>query len=122
MKYVQIMTVSLLCLFFVGAGPAQKVFHGEISDSQCAMNVHSLSRSHEEMIAKNTFGPDAASCARTCIRRGGEWVLRDGDVVYHLKDQAGVDEWAAQKVRVIGRLDKATNTIDNVIIEVEHDK
>ncbi len=119
MKHVRIMAVSLIALVFVGAGPGENVFHGEISDSQCAMNVHSLSRSHQEMIAKNTFGPDAASCARTCIRRGGEWVLRDGDVVYHLKNQSGVDEWAAQKVRVIGDLDKATNTINNEVIEVE---
>ena len=25
-------------------------FHGEISDSQCAFNVHSLTKSHDEML------------------------------------------------------------------------
>ncbi len=34
----------------------KSVFHGEISDSECAMNVHFLSRSHEEMTSKKTNG------------------------------------------------------------------
>jgi hypothetical protein len=92
-------------------------FRGEISDSQCAMNVHSLSRSHQEMIAKNTFGTNAASCARTCIRRGGEWVLRSGNEVYHLKNQAGIDVFAGEQVRITGSLDAKTKVIDNGSIE-----
>lgn len=93
------------------------VFLGEISDSQCAMNVHSLSRSHQEMIEKSTMGTDAASCAKACIRRGGEWVLRAGNDVYRLKNQAGIDLYAGEKVRVIGVLDPKTNSIDNTHIE-----
>jgi hypothetical protein len=93
-------------------------FVGEISDSQCAMNVHSLSRSHEEMIKKRTLGTDAASCARACVRRGGEWVLRSGDNVYHLLYQAGVEQFSGQKVEVIGTLDEKTHTIDNYHIEL----
>ena len=27
-----------------------RVFQGDISDNQCAMNVHSLTRSHQEML------------------------------------------------------------------------
>ncbi len=91
---------------------------GEISDSQCAMNVHSLSRSHQEMIEKRTMGTDAPSCARACIRRGGEWVLRAGDDVYRLKNQAGIDVYAGAKVKVTGLLDQKTNTIENTHIEV----
>ena len=30
-------------------GGSVRTFHGEVSDSQCALNVHSLTRSHEEM-------------------------------------------------------------------------
>jgi hypothetical protein len=82
------------------------------------MNVHSLSRSHQEMIKRKTLGTDAASCARACVRRGGEWVLRSGDVVYRLQNQAGVDEFAGQQVKVIGNLDSATKTIDNQRIEL----
>jgi hypothetical protein len=98
-------------------GKERTAFFGEISDSQCAMNVHSLSRSHEEMIKKRTLGTDAASCARACVRRGGEWVLRSGDDVYHLLYQAGVEQFAGQKVRVVGTLDDKTHTIDNYHIE-----
>jgi hypothetical protein len=99
------------------AGPAKTSFYGEVSDTQCAMNVHSLSRSHEEMIAKNTMGTDSPSCARACVKRGGEWVLRAGEEVYRLRNQSGVDEFAGQKVKVTGTLDPKTNTIDNTGIE-----
>ena len=99
------------------AGPAKTTFYGEVSDTQCAMNVHSLSRSHQEMIAKNTMGTDSPSCARACVKRGGEWVLRAGEEVYRLRNQAGVDEFAGQKVKVTGTLDPKTNTIDNTGIE-----
>ena len=103
----------------VMASAANKtVFTGEVSDSQCAMNVHSLSRSHEEMIKKSTLGTDAASCARACIRRGGEWVLRDGDDVYRLKNQAGIELYAGEKVRVTGTVDPNTNMIDNTGIDI----
>jgi hypothetical protein len=81
------------------------------------MNIHSLSRSHDEMITKSTMGTDAASCAKACVRRGGEWVLKSGDDVYRLKDQAGIDNFAGQKVQITGTLDPKTNTIDNTNIE-----
>lgn len=96
----------------------RNAFVGEISDSQCAMNIHSLSRSHREMIEKRTMGTDAPSCARACIRRGGEWVLRAGNDVYRLKNQAGIELYAGEKVRVTGSLDPKINSIDNTHIEV----
>jgi hypothetical protein len=83
------------------------------------MNVHSLSRSHEEMITKNTMGTDSASCAKACVRRGGEWVLRSGDIVYRLKNQAGLEEFAGQKVQTTGTLDTKSNTIDNSSIDLD---
>src|SRR5581483_5963342 len=108
-----VLTISLAAF---AAGKDETI--GEISDSQCAMNVHSLSRSHQEMIEKQTMGTDAPSCARACIRRGGEWVLRAGDDVYRLKNQAGIDLYAGDKVRVIGVLDLKTKSIDNSHIEI----
>ena len=100
-----------------GAGSSKSRFYGEISDTQCAMNVHSLKRSHEEMISKNTIGTDAASCAKACVRRGGEWVLRSGDEVYRLKNQVGIADFAGQKVEIFGMLDGKTSTIENTYIE-----
>ena len=115
---------ALKVAFFVLMVPFSAVtadrnaFVGEISDSQCAMNIHSLSRSHREMIEKRTMGTDAPSCAKACIRRGGEWVLRAGDDVYRLKNQAGIEVYAGEKVRVTGSLDPKNNSIDNIHIEV----
>jgi hypothetical protein len=118
MKSFGITLVVLSAVAFANAASTRNVFSGEISDSQCAMNVHSLSRSHQEMIKRKTLGTDAASCARACVRRGGEWVLRSGEVVYRLQNQDGVDEFAGQQVKVTGSLDSATNTIDNQRIEL----
>jgi hypothetical protein len=116
MKSVKII-VFVSCAIAVGsAGSARTRFHGEVSDTQCAMNIHSLERSHAEMIAKGTLGNDAASCAKACVRRGGEWVLRSGDNVYRLKNQAGLEQFAGEEVNVAGTLEKKTNTIDNIEI------
>lgn len=83
------------------------------------MNVHSLSQSHEEMKLKKTMGTDAASSARACVRRGGEWALQEGEVVFRLKNQDGVDAFPGKKVKVAGTLDAKTNIIDNQKIEEE---
>ena len=117
MKSLKIIGFALAVIALARAGSAKSRFHGEISDTQCAMNVHSLERSHAEMIAKGTLGKDAASCARTCVRRGGEWVLRDGNEVYRLKNQDGMEQFAGQKVEVTGTLEKKTNTIDNADVK-----
>jgi hypothetical protein len=82
------------------------------------MNVHSLSRSHQEMVSKKTMGTDSASCAKACVRRGGDWVLRVGDDIYRLKKQAGIENFAGQVVQITGTLDTKTNTIDTTGIEV----
>ena len=108
----------LLLVASVAAEEPKTAFIGEISDSQCAMNVHSLNRSHEEMIKKKTLGTDAESCAQACVRRGGEWVLRSGDDVYHLANQEGIEQFAGKKVRITGLLDPKTQTIKNYHTEV----
>jgi len=59
------------------AGFVKTTFYGEVSDTQCALNVHSLSRSHEEMIEKNTMGTDAPSGAKAGVRPGSGGVLGD---------------------------------------------
>ncbi len=117
MKSLRISLVILGAIALAGAGSSKSRFEGEISDTQCAMNVHSLNRSHEEMITKRTMGTDAASCAQACVRRGGEWVLRSGNEVYRLNKQEGMENFAGQKVAITGTLDTRTNTIDNTNIE-----
>ena len=114
---VAIFMLSAIAL--AGAGSAKTHFRGEISDTQCAMKVHSLERSHAEMIAKSTLGTDAVSCAKACVKRGGEWVLRSGEVVYRLKNQEGMENYAGQKVEIRGMLDSEAGMIDNTAIETQ---
>jgi hypothetical protein len=112
----------LASMIVATAGSAGPIFRGEISDTQCAMNIHSLSRSHQEMVSKHTMGTDSASCAKACVRRGGDWVLRSGEDIYRLKKQVGIENFAGQMVQVTGTLDTKTNTIDNTGIELTKSK
>jgi hypothetical protein len=106
---VLVLAVAACCI--MGAGKEQ-VFKGEIGDSQCALNVHSLSRSHQEMLQKRSIGTTSADCARYCVKNlGGVFVLQVKDKVYKLDDQDLANKNAGMKVKVTGILDPATNTI-----------
>ncbi|MGD0955606.1 MAG: hypothetical protein ABR953_02100 [Candidatus Acidiferrales bacterium] len=90
----------------------EQVFKGEISDSQCALNVHSLSRSHEEMLKKKSIGTTAADCTRYCVKyMGGVFVISVKDKVYKIDNQELGDKYAGQKVKLTGVLDVKSNTI-----------
>lgn len=94
------------------AGERDQVFRGEIGDSQCALNVHSLSRSHKEMLKKRSIGKTSADCARYCVKYlGGVFVLQVKDKVYKLDNQELANIYAGQKVILTGTLDAQTNTI-----------
>ena len=94
------------------SGPIE-TFQGEIADTQCSLNVHSVTRSHKEMIAARSMGQDAASCARYCVRHmGGSFILlKNKTIVYRLDNQPKAEALAGEKVRITGTLDKPTNTI-----------
>lgn len=95
-----------------GHGADEKTFRGEIADSQCALNVHSLSQSHKEMIAMKPEIKTDAECARYCVKeRGGRFMLQIKDKVYKLDAQVLAEQWAGQKVKLTGMLDSKTNTI-----------
>ena len=85
-------------------------FFGEIADSQCAMNVHSLSRSHQEMLKSKSMGGTGASCALYCIKYlGGDFVLATKTDVYRLDDQERAAKFAGERVKIVGtRLKKGT--------------
>ena len=90
-----------------------EAFDGEIADTQCALNVHSVSRSHREMIKAKQMGSDAASCARFCVRNmGGSFVLLNNRrAVYRLDDETTAETLAGRKVHVTGFLDRTGNII-----------
>ena len=117
--------IAILCaagiLAWANAAYAQagaaKTLRGEISDSQCALNVHSLTRSHEEMLKSKSMGGTSRSCSQYCIEHlGGELVLSSGATVFRLDNQSAAREYAGQKAKVVGTLDPKTKTVHIVSI------
>ena len=106
-----------VCTLFLPAFASAKdrTFSGEIMDSQCAKNA-----SHEMMLKKEGMGDKdpndpmvKAMCTKNCVKLGGKYVLFDAasKTVYELDDQTKPEQFAGQKVKVTGTLDKATKTI-----------
>ncbi len=117
----QITNCFALLVLLAGAAAAQvggpREFRGEIADSSCALNVHSLSRSHKEMLKGKYVGDSAADCARYCVRHlGASFVLVDHNDIYRLNRQDEAEKFAGKKVVVRGTLDNQTNTIAVVSI------
>jgi hypothetical protein len=114
--------VFSLSLFSYAGDPDSKTFLGEISDSQCALNVHSLTRSHEEMYQSKSgsAGKTPASCSLYCVQHlGGSFVLASKGHVYHLDNQELPRNFVGEKVKVQGVLDPKTDTIHVTGIEAE---
>jgi len=96
-------------------------FHGEIADSSCALNVHSVSRSHKEMLKSRYMGTTAADCAHYCVRNlGSNFVLVSGKDVYKLERQGVAEPFAGKAVIVKGKLDSKNNVINVNSIEAVH--
>lgn len=114
-RRLPILAALLAAIVFIGpaaldAGDAN--FEGEIADSQCAMGVHSLNRSHKEMIEMGHAGNTAEDCTRYCVHsRGGRYVLLAKHDVFKLDNQDMAEKYAGQKVKVTGTLDPKTNII-----------
>jgi hypothetical protein len=97
-----------------------KIFHGEVSDSQCALNIHSLTRSHQEMLKSKSMGGTANTCSVYCVEHlGGDLVLSTPKEVYHLDRSDLVHGFEGQKVKVTGTLDTKANQIHVVKVELE---
>jgi|SRR5579862_1375825 len=97
---------------FLAAGEKPEVFRGEISDSQCAFNVHSTTHSHAEMLKTHTMGNTPADCVRMCVDNlGGVYVLQTKDKVYKLDKQSLAEKYPAQAVKVTGVLNAKSDTI-----------
>jgi hypothetical protein len=98
-----------------------KTFYGEISDSQCALNVHSLTRSHQEMLKSKSIGSTATDCTLYCVNyHGGDFVLSSKKDVYRLDDQNTARAFAGEKVRIIGTMESDKKTIHVIKIEEQH--
>ena len=118
---VMIAAVALSVSQTIGAQDAA-TFRGEVSDSQCAFNVHSLTKSHAEMLKAKSgaAGHTPATCSIYCIERlGGKFVLVAGKNVYHLDNQELPRKFVGEKVKLHGVLDAKTDTIHVVDLEPE---
>ena len=118
MSYWKKAILSLIALnLLAGAGTLvfsadDKIFLGEIADTPCAMKVHSLDKTHTEMLKVAGVGTTSTDCTLYCVRnRGGRFVLQNKHNVYLLDKQELAEPYAGQKVRITGTLDPQTATI-----------
>ena len=109
-----------LALSGVAHGQSSRQFHGEVSDSQCALNVHSLTRSHQEMLKSKSMGGTSNTCSVYCIEHlGGYLVLSAGNDVYRLDRSDLVHGFEGRRVVITGILDLKINQIHVQKIELE---
>ena len=120
-KRLNMLACAAILLFTTGMfGQNAHIFHGEVSDSQCALNVHSLTRSHQEMLKSKSMGGTSNTCAVYCIEHlGGYLVLSSGKNVYRLDRADLVHGFEGQRVVVNGVLDTKLNQIHVIKIELE---
>ena len=120
MKRIAVCSAAAVMLWAISAqaqtenhvAESPRVFRGEVSDSQCALNVHSLTRSHQEMLKSKSMGGTSVSCSLYCIKNlGGEFVLAAGKDVYRLDKQDTARDFVGQKAKITGTLDPKTKTI-----------
>jgi len=119
--------LGLYCaaVVLIGAGAMYgqnaHTIRGEVSDSQCALNVHSLTRSHQEMLKSKSMGGTSNTCAVYCIEHlGGYLVLSVGKEVYRLDRSDLVHGYEGQKVVVTGTLDQKLKQIHVVKIDLDN--
>jgi hypothetical protein len=93
--------------FSMSAMAADQTFNGEIMDSACAK-----AGNHDAMINSGKM-KDAKSCTVGCVKGGASYVLYDSvnKTVYQLDGQTKPADFAGDKVKVMGTLDKTTKTI-----------
>src|SRR5438309_9588452 len=109
-------------LTFSGVAQSQgpHVFRGEVSDSQCALNVHSLTRSHQEMLKSKSMGGTSNTCAVYCIEHlVGSLVLSAGKEVDRLDRPDLVHGFEGQRVKITGAVDSLVNMVQVVKVELE---
>lgn len=99
--------MKLIALVFSGALAAAE-FQGIVTDSMCGLN-------HKMM----NITPDA-KCAAECVRgsQAVKWALVDGKSTYKLSDQTLPAKFAAQRVKVTGKLFPKTGVIQVEKIEL----
>ena len=120
---LKVFCFAIVILTLAGAAQAQAshVYRGEVSDSQCAMNIHSLTKSHQEMLKSKALGGTSNTCSVYCIEHlGGYLVLSVGNDVYRLDRTDLVHGFEGQRVVITGTLDPKIKQIHVQKIDLEH--
>jgi len=114
---------GVLVLASAAWGQNARIFRGEVSDSQCALNVHSLTRSHQEMLKSKSMGGTSNTCAVYCIEHlGGYLVLSSGNDVYRLDRADLVHGFEGRRVKIMGTLDPKLKQIHVLKIDLENQR
>jgi len=95
---------------------------GTIEDSQCAYNVHAKGHTHDLMVKGGLTGDDVSEkgCTLHCVKKmGGVYVLLVKNDVYKFDDQAPLEPFAGEHVKITGTLDAKTQVLHVVTIERE---
>jgi len=122
-RNIILIAACMLALASAALGQTSHVFHGEVSDSQCALNIHSLTRSHQEMLKSKSMGGTSNTCAVYCIEHlGGYLVLSAGKNVYRLDRPDLVHGFEGRKVKITGVLDQKANQIHVLKIDLEQNR
>ena len=117
---VALWVVLSIALVALASAQSPRVFHGEVSDSQCALNVHSLTRSHQEMLKSKSMGGTSNTCSVYCIEHfGGYLVLSAGNNVYRLDRADLVHGFEGHRVVINGVLDTKLNEIHVIKIDLD---
>jgi hypothetical protein len=99
---MKFLIVTLLTVAALSAAQGKQTFVGTISDDMCGKDGH----------ARMRMGPTDAECTTACVMaHDAAYVLVDGNNVYTLSDQKKPEQFAGQKVRVVGILDAKAKTI-----------
>jgi len=98
---------AVLALFAASSPAADSTYSGQIMDSACAQMG-----SHDAMATGHGVKANK-ECTLSCVKAGAKFVLYDAasKKIYKLDDQQKPVQFAGEKVKVTGTLDKATNTI-----------
>jgi hypothetical protein len=106
--WLAILGIAVFTLVSMGVSyAADMTYTGEIMDSACAKMG-----SHQTMMKQEGL-TNAKDCTLACVKAGSKFVLYNAarKKTYELDDQTKPEGFAGAKVKVMGTLDKTTNTI-----------
>ncbi len=81
-------------------------FTGSVTDSMCATGDHSRMK----------MGPNDRECTIACVQtHGADYVVSDGHTVYVLGKQEQGEQYAGQRVTVVGRVTGDVIEVESIV-------